>query len=51
MREKFGWGGLTSHQKPGGLDKAKVWIAAAVLTTRKSARVEIMGEALAMRMD
>lgn len=39
---EVGWEGLKGHWKPGGLDKAKLWIPAAVLMARKGAGVEIM---------
>lgn len=31
----WGWGGLIGHQKSGGRDKAKLWIAAAALMATK----------------
>lgn len=48
------WGGLIGYREPGGLDKAKLWGPAAVLTTRKVHEWRLwphMGETLAMRMD
>lgn len=36
--EERGQGRHIGHQKPGELDKAKLWFPAAMLTTRKGAR-------------